>query len=149
IVVDTGGTSALPLTWQRLEAAGVKPSEVRYVLLSHSHGDHAGAAYLWRTRGAKIVAPATAAFTVTWTMPTWSDYSIWVPAPIDVPLALRRAGDTKEVTLSGQRIKAIFAPGHSFDSVLYLLELNGKRIVFTGDIGFEGGSHILHRCWGD
>jgi glyoxylase-like metal-dependent hydrolase (beta-lactamase superfamily II) len=149
ILVDTGGTSALPLTWQKIKAAGIDPKEVRYVLLSHSHGDHAGASYLWRTQGAKIVAPATAAFTVTWTMPTWSDYSIWVPSPIDVPLRLRRASDTQELTLCGQRIKAIFAPGHSFDSVVYTMELNGKRVAFTGDIGFEGGSHILHRCWGE
>jgi glyoxylase-like metal-dependent hydrolase (beta-lactamase superfamily II) len=149
ILVDTGGASGIPYTWQRLRAAGVEPKEVRYVLLSHSHGDHAGAAYLWRTQGAKIVAPATAAFTVTWLMPTWSDYSIWVPAPIDVPLPLRRAGDEEEVTLRGVRIKSIFVPGHSFDSVLYAMELGGKRVLFTGDIGFEGGSHILHRCWGD
>jgi glyoxylase-like metal-dependent hydrolase (beta-lactamase superfamily II) len=149
ILVDTGGTSGVPLTWQRLKAAGVDPKEVRYVLLSHSHGDHAGAAYLWRTQGAKVVAPATAAFSVTWLMPTWSDYSIWVPAPIDVPLPLKRAGDETEVTLCGVKIKAIFVPGHSFDAVLYAMEFDGKRVLFTGDIGFEGATQILHRCWGE
>jgi glyoxylase-like metal-dependent hydrolase (beta-lactamase superfamily II) len=149
ILVDTGGTSGIPHTWQRLRAAGVEPRDIRYVLLSHSHGDHVGGAYLWRTKGAKIVAPATAAFTVTWLIPTWSDYSIWPPSPIDMPLPLKRAGDEKEISLCGLKIKAVFVPGHSFDSVLYALELNGKRILFTGDMGFEGGSHILHRCWGD
>jgi glyoxylase-like metal-dependent hydrolase (beta-lactamase superfamily II) len=149
ILVDSGGSSGIPLTWERLKAAGVDPKQVRYVLLSHSHGDHAGAAYLWRTQGAKIVAPATAAFTVTWTMPTWSDYSIWVPCPIDQPLPLKRVGDETEVTLAGVRIRAIFVPGHSFDSVVYVMTVGGKRIAFTGDIGFDGVSHILHRCWGD
>jgi glyoxylase-like metal-dependent hydrolase (beta-lactamase superfamily II) len=149
ILVDTGGTSALPFTWQRMKAAGVELKDVRYVLLTHSHGDHAGATYLWRTLGAKVVAPATAAFTVTWLMPTWSDYSIWVPSRIDQPMPLQRAGDETELTLCGLRIKAIFVPGHSFDSVLYSMEINGKRILFTGDLGFEGVSNILHRCWGD
>ncbi len=51
ILVDTGGTSAMPFTLQRIKAAGIDPKDIRYVLLSHSHGDHAGAAYLWRTRG--------------------------------------------------------------------------------------------------
>jgi glyoxylase-like metal-dependent hydrolase (beta-lactamase superfamily II) len=149
IIVDTGGTSGIPYTWQRMKAAGLDPKEVRYVLLSHSHGDHAGVSYLWRTQGAKVVAPATAGLTVTWLMPTWSDYSIWVPSPIDQPLPLKRAGDETDFKLCGVPIKAIFVPGHSFDSVLYLMELDGKRVLFTGDIGFEGGSHILHRCWGD
>jgi glyoxylase-like metal-dependent hydrolase (beta-lactamase superfamily II) len=149
ILVDSAGTSAIPLTCQRLKAAGIDPKDVRYVLLSHSHGDHSGGLYLWRTQGAKIVAPATAAFTVTWLMPTWSDYSIWPPSPIDQPLRLKRAGDETKFTLCGLPIQAIFVPGHSFDLVLYSMELNGKRILFTGDLGFEGGSHILHRCWGD
>jgi glyoxylase-like metal-dependent hydrolase (beta-lactamase superfamily II) len=149
ILVDSAGSSAIPLTWQRLKAAGVDPKDVRYVLLSHSHGDHSGGLYLWRTQGVKIVAPATAAFTVTWLMPTWSDYSIWPPSPIDQPLPLKRAGDETKITLCGVPITALFVPGHSFDLTLYSMELNGKRILFTGDLGFEGGSHILHRCWGD
>jgi glyoxylase-like metal-dependent hydrolase (beta-lactamase superfamily II) len=28
------------------------------------------------------------------------------------------------------------------------MELAGKRVAFTGDIGFEN-QDILHRCWGD
>jgi glyoxylase-like metal-dependent hydrolase (beta-lactamase superfamily II) len=149
LLVDSAGTSAVPLTWQRLKAAGVDPSEVRHVLLSHTHGDHVGGAYLWRTRGAEVVAPAPAAFAATWLIPTWSDYSVWPPVQIDRPLPLQKAGDEAEFTLSGLRVKAVFVPGHSFDSVLYLMELDGKRVLFTGDLGFEGASDILHRCWGD
>ena len=82
-------------------------------------------------------------------MPTWSDYSVWPPVQIDRPLPLKKAGDEAEFTLSGLRVKAVFVPGHSFDSVLYLMELGRKRVLFTGDLGFEGTSDILHRCWGD
>ncbi|HKB04829.1 MAG TPA: MBL fold metallo-hydrolase [Gemmataceae bacterium] len=156
ILVDTGGVSAQAATRERIRAAGLDPKDVRYVLLSHSHGDHAGAAYLWRAAGAKVVAPASAAFAVTGVMPTWSDYNLWVPCPIDEPLRLKRAGDEAEVTLCGVKVKAIFAPGHSPDSVVYAMELGGRRVIFTGDIGFDDrragmplGSNILHRCWGE
>ena len=149
LMVDGGASSGIPITWQRMRAAGVEPDQLRYILLSHSHGDHGGSLYLWRTAGAKTVAPESAALTMNWLMPTWTDYSIWVPTPIDVPLPLKRVGDEAEVTLCGLKIKAIFVPGHSFDSVVYVMDFGGKRVAFTGDIGFEGESHILHRTWGD
>ena len=156
ILVDAGGTSATPATRRLIAAAGVDPEDVRYVLLSHSHGDHAGSAYLWRAYGAKLVAPASAALAATWLMPTWSSYNLWVPCPIDMPLRLERAGDEVDVTLCGLSINATFAPGHSPDSVIYSMELAGRRVIFTGDIAFDDrrpgsplGSNILHRCWGD
>jgi glyoxylase-like metal-dependent hydrolase (beta-lactamase superfamily II) len=149
ILVDLGGSSAIPTTRQRMRATGLDPSQVKYALLSHSHGDHAGTSYLWRAQGVKIVAPRSAELTVTWLMPTWSDYSIWAPARIDVPLPLARVGDETEITLCGLKVRAIFVPGHSFDATLYLMDFGGKRMAFTGDIGFEKESNILHRCWGD
>ena len=39
--------------------------------------------------------------------------------------------------------------GHSFDSVIYALNLAGRRVFLTGDIGFHGNNDILNRCWGD
>jgi glyoxylase-like metal-dependent hydrolase (beta-lactamase superfamily II) len=148
-LIDTGGVSGIPYSRQRMQAAGLDPQDVRHVLLTHSHGDHCGATYLWRTQGLNIVAARTASLTVSWLMPIWTDYSIWPTSPIDQPLPLRRAGDETRLTLCSLPIRAIFVPGHAFDQVLYLMELDGKRIMFTGDVGFGGESHILHRCWGD
>jgi glyoxylase-like metal-dependent hydrolase (beta-lactamase superfamily II) len=156
ILVDTGGTSGIPLTLEKIRAAGLDARDIRYLLLSHSHGDHANAAYLWRARGAEVVAPASAAFATAWVNTHWTGYGLSVPIPIDRPLPLRRPGDEAEITLCGVRIKAIFVPGHSVDSVVYSMQLNGRRVIFTGDIAFDDrrpgmplGSNILHRCWAD
>ncbi len=147
-LIDAGGTSGLPLTLQKIRAAGVDPATVRHLLQSHSHGDHAGGAYLWRALGLRIVAPESAALATTWLMPTVSDYGVWVPRPVDIPLPLKRVGDEAETVVEGLKIRAVFVPGHSYDSVIYLMELGGKRVAFTGDLGFEGQG-ILNRCWGD
>ena len=82
-------------------------------------------------------------------IPTMNHYGIWVPCAIDMPLPLARPGDTCRFTLEGIDIQAIFAPGHSFDTVVYVMELAGKRVIFTGDIAFPGANHVLDRCWGD
>ena len=74
---------------------------------------------------------------------------IFPPRPLDVPLKLTRVGDEVEFEAAGLRFGAVFVPGHSFDLTLYKVELGGQRIVFTGDLGFQAPSDILHRCWGD
>jgi glyoxylase-like metal-dependent hydrolase (beta-lactamase superfamily II) len=149
ILVDAGGSSSIPSSLRRISAAGVDPKDVHHLLHTHSHGDHCGAAYLWRSMGLKIVAPESASFALSWLMPMLTDYGVWVPRPVDIPLPLKRAGDETEITLAGLKIRAVFVPGHSMDSVIYMMELGGKRIVFTGDVGFQAPSDILHRCWTD
>jgi glyoxylase-like metal-dependent hydrolase (beta-lactamase superfamily II) len=149
ILVDSGGTSAPSLTLERIKAAGIEPRQMHYLLLTHTHGDHLGGAYLWRSMGAKVVAPASAAFPATWMVPALNHYGIWAPCAIDQALPLARPGDTTRFTLDGLDIQAIFAPGHSFDTVVYVLDLAGQRVFLTGDIGFHGNNHVLNRCWGD
>lgn len=147
-LVDAGGSSSIPFSLERIRAAGGDPDKLQHLLHTHSHGDHAGAAYLWRARGLKIVAPESAAFALSWLMPMLTDYGVWVPRPVDVPLPLKKPGDEHEFTIAGQLIRAVFVPGHSMDSVIYLMTLDGKRVAFTGDLGFQAPSDILHRCWG-
>jgi glyoxylase-like metal-dependent hydrolase (beta-lactamase superfamily II) len=146
VIVDAGGTSGFAMTQARLRALGIE--QVTHVLLTHSHGDHCGGAYLWRALSAQMVAPKPAAFALTWLMPMLTDYGIYPPRPVDMPLPLMRAGDETDFEVSGLKFHALFVPGHSFDLTVYTTELNGKRIAFTGDIGFEN-QDILHRCWGD
>jgi glyoxylase-like metal-dependent hydrolase (beta-lactamase superfamily II) len=146
VIVDAGGASGFSLTQARLRALDIE--HVTHVLHTHTHGDHCGGAYLWRTLGAQMVGPEPAAFTLTWLMPMLTDYGIYPPRPLDVPLPLRRSGDETDFEVSGLKFHALFVPGHSFDLTIYTTELSGKRIAFTGDLGFEN-QDILHRCWGD
>ncbi|HXJ71393.1 MAG TPA: MBL fold metallo-hydrolase, partial [Candidatus Dormibacteraeota bacterium] len=146
VLVDSGGLSGFSITQARLKALGV--TNLTHVLQTHTHGDHAGGAYLWRAAGAKIVGPKSAAMPLTWLMPMLTDYGIYPPRPLDVALPLTRAGDETDIEVSGLKFRAVFVPGHSFDLTIYKVELGGKRIAFTGDLGFEN-QDILHRCWDD
>lgn len=146
VLVDAGGVSGFSWTQARLRALGVEwPT---HVVQTHSHGDHCGGAYLWRAAGAQIVGPKSAALPLTWLMPMLTDYGVYPPRPLDMPLPLAQAGDETDFEVSGLKFRALFVPGHSFDLTIYKVELEGKRIAFTGDLGFEN-QDILHRCWGD
>lgn len=146
VFVDAGGLSGHAQTQARLRALGIQ--QVTHVLLTHTHGDHCGGAYLWRAAGAELVGPKSAAFPLTWLMPMLTDYGIYPPRPLDVSLPLTRVGDETDFEVSGLKFHALFVPGHSFDLTIYTTVLGGKRIAFTGDLGFEN-QDILHRCWGD
>jgi glyoxylase-like metal-dependent hydrolase (beta-lactamase superfamily II) len=146
VIVDAGGVSGFSQTQARLRALGVE--HVTHVLHTHTHGDHCGGAYLWRAAGADIVGPKPAAFALTWLMPMLTDYGIYPPRPLDISLPLTRIGDETDFEVSGLNFHALFVPGHSFDLTVYTTVLGGKRIAFTGDLGFEN-QDILHRCWGD
>jgi len=146
VMVDAGGASGFATTQARLRALDIE--QVTHVLHTHTHGDHCGGAYLWRVLGAQMVAPKPAAVSLTWLMPMLTDYGIYPPHPVDLPLPLIQVGDETDFSVSGLKFHALFVPGHSFDLTVYTTELSGKRIAFTGDLGFEN-QDILHRCWGD
>jgi glyoxylase-like metal-dependent hydrolase (beta-lactamase superfamily II) len=146
MLIDAGGVSGSSITQARLGALGIE--HVTHVLHTHSHGDHCGGAYLWRAGGAQIVGPRSSELTLTWLMPMLTDYGLYPPRPLDVALPLSQTGDETEFEVSGLKVGALFVPGHSFDLTIYKIELAGKRIAFTGDLGFEN-QDILHRCWGD
>jgi len=146
VFVDSGGLSGLAITHARLRALGI--SQVTHILLTHSHGDHCGGAYLLRAEGAQIVGAKSAAFSLTWLMPMLTDYGIYPPRPLDIALPLSLPGDETDFETGGLKFRALFVPGHSFDLTVYKVELGGKRVAFTGDLGFKN-QDILHRCWGD
>lgn len=147
VLVDAGGTSNFSISQARVRSLGIE--RVSHVLHTHSHGDHCGGAYLWRAAGANIIGPKSAALTLTWLMPMLTDYGLFPPRPLDVPLMVTRVGDETEFSVAGQNFRALFVPGHSFDLTVYMTELGGKRVAFTGDLGFERDGDIVNRCWGD
>jgi len=77
-----------------------------------------------------------------------TDYGIYPPRPLDISLPLTRVGDETDFEVSDLKFHALFVPGHSFDLTIYTTVLGGRRIAFTGDLGFEN-QDIVHRCWGD
>ena len=54
VLIETGPGSTLPTLLEGLERLGVSPVDVRDVLVTHIHLDHAGAAGWWARQGARV-----------------------------------------------------------------------------------------------
>ena len=121
--------------WAAIASTGLDPSQVKYVLATHEHGDHAPGAYLWRVAtGAQFVCSAEMAYSLQHHIPLGSGYGFHPPVPTDL-----RVTHDDTLDLAGLPVRAVRIPGHTFGSMAWMFEAGGKRYVATGDLIMPGG----------
>jgi len=134
-MVDAGCGWSVDRIYGNILECGVSGEQLEYLLLTHCHFDHTGGADAIRRRtGCKIVAHALDAPFLERgdgevTAAGWYGASL-KPFPVDVVLE----GEEEEILLGERSIRAIHTPGHSPGSVVYLVESDGKKVLFGQDI---------------
>ncbi len=130
ILIEAHAGLSFEAEWAAIKAVGLDPARVKYVLATHEHGDHAPGAYLWRVvTGAKFVCSEEMAYTLQHHIPVNSGYGFHPPVPADIILTK----DT-DLDLAGQKVRAIRIPGHTFGSMAWQFEKEGKSYVAFGDL---------------
>jgi glyoxylase-like metal-dependent hydrolase (beta-lactamase superfamily II) len=138
-LIESGPGSTLQNLLEALKAHGIQPGDVKDVLLTHIHLDHAGAAGWWARQGATIhVHPLGAPHLIDPSKLLASAQriygeemdSLWgefLSAPAEKVHAVR---DGEVLTLADHQIKAIDTPGHARHHYTYQVE----TVAFTGDV---------------
>ena len=135
ILIDPNAGASFEQNWARIQGAGLDPMQLKYVLLTHEHGDHAPGAYLWRVvTGAQVVASAEMAYILQHHIPGGTGYGFHPSVPADIVLT-----EDKELDLAGLKVKAMRLPGHTSGSMGYAFENEGRTYVATGDLIMPGG----------
>ena len=128
----------MPTLLEGLERLGVSPVDVRDVLVTHIHLDHAGAAGWWARQGARVhVHPVGAPHLVDPARLLASSKriygeamdSLWgevLPAPADRVLAVE---DGAMLEIGGLHIEVMDTPGHARHHHVYRV----GDAAFTGD----------------
>ncbi|HEY0180500.1 MAG TPA: MBL fold metallo-hydrolase, partial [Dokdonella sp.] len=140
---DAGTNYSVPRVLATLTARGLDPGDVRYVIASHVHLDHAGGAgallrelpnatVLAHPRGVRhLVDPSAlqrSAERVYGTEVVARTYGQLVPVP---PERLRALADDETVDLEGRLLRFMDSPGHALHHVTLYDELSSGW--FTGD----------------
>ena len=121
--------------WAAIEAAGLDPRRVRYVLATHEHGDHAPGVYLWRVAtGAQFVCSEEMAYTLQHHIPLSTGYGLHPPIPTDITIS-----EDKLLDLAGLKVAAVRLPGHTFGSMGWLFTAAEKRYIAIGDLIMPDG----------
>ena len=147
-LIDAGNGYDTETLIGNIEAEGLDPQDVGDILITHHHTDHA--------RGAKALRDALGCDvrisenTGKHLLEEGTDEELGVIYAkkhgmyaqdyvyIHCPVA-HGIGDGEQFSVAGVDIKAVNVIGHSHDSLCYLMELDGRRCCFSGDVVYEGG----------
>jgi hydroxyacylglutathione hydrolase len=139
-----------------IEGHGFALADVRYLLLTHVHADHAGgAAAVHRAiPGLQVAAAADVAEFlrrgdekgISLDMGKKGGYYPpeyrLDPCPVDIDLA-----EGVTIDLGELQIKTMETPGHSSGHVVFLMDADGQKHMFSGDTLFYGGKILLQSIW--
>lgn len=155
-LIDAGAGMGVPAVVDNIRSHGFEPEQVRHLLLTHAHGDHAGGtARMAQALGGPTVYmhEACAPF-----LEKGDEEAISLePAKrvglypesyrfqahrVDIHLT---EGDT--ITVGDLQLSTAETPGHSQGHISFLLEHGGRKEFFAGDLVFFGGKILLQNAW--
>jgi metallo-beta-lactamase class B len=112
ILIDGGYEKTAPLILRNLKTLGFDPAEVKVLLSTHAHLDHAGGlAMLKRETGAKLFATAPDAELMA--RGGKGDFGLGDTAPYPPVQADTLIKDSQVVTMGGKQLVAHLTPGHT------------------------------------
>ena len=157
-LVDVGAGMGAEAILENVRREGFEPTQIRHLVLTHAHGDHAGGAARMQSlldRPTVYLSQAVADFIRAGDEQGISldaakavgiyppDYQL-EPCEIDVELV-----DGARLEVGELALTVLDTPGHADGHVSLLLEHEGRRTLFAGDAVFFGGKILMqniHDC---
>lgn len=144
ILVECGPASTLTALDAALAERGLKRSDIRHVLLSHIHFDHAGAAWAFAAAGASVhlhpkglphVAAPEKLYNSARLIYGDDMDRLWGPMHPVAPEYLHAPEHGVPLSLNGLTCTPWYTPGHAVHHIAWQIDCPGHQpVVFTGDV---------------
>jgi glyoxylase-like metal-dependent hydrolase (beta-lactamase superfamily II) len=134
-LIDAGSGAGHDRLLENILSCGVGPDQIQYLLLTHCHFDHTGGCrQIKETTGCRIVAheleaPFLEKGDDTVTAAAWYGASL---DPLEVDFKI--SGEGGRIPLGDRDVTAIFTPGHSPGSMVYMVDSQGQKVLFAQDV---------------
>jgi alkyl sulfatase BDS1-like metallo-beta-lactamase superfamily hydrolase len=153
VIIDTSIAQHARRHHQLLTAENKAP--IKYIILTHAHGDHTGGVPLWKEAGTQIIAQKNHVEFVHYMARLGGFYSkrnaaqfgLSIPGPgawagnyggkLEPTILF---GDKYEFTLGGTKFEIYHAPSETYDHLMVWVPK--YKTVFTGDVYYESFPNI-------
>jgi hydroxyacylglutathione hydrolase len=149
VLIDAGCGLASERIVSNISAAGVEPGAISRIQLTHAHADHAaGAASLATLVGAQVAASSAVARIVeagdeeASGLATARQAGVYPPQLRFVATPIRPMDDL-HFNVGHIEVTAVPTPGHARGHLCYLAVVDGRRVLFSGDLVFTRGRIAL------
>ena len=152
ILVDCGPGATLEKLYAGIKKLGFEPTDIKHLLLTHIHLDHAGAAgrlarelglrvHVHRHGAGHLLRPERLIESATRVYGAMMDV-LWgaFEAVPENQLTILEGGET--LNISGLEFQAFYTPGHAIHHLAYFVD----DTIFSGDVGgvrLQGSSHVV------
>lgn len=139
ILVEAGPESTFIRLKEAMKKIGFSIADVKHVLLTHIHFDHAGAAWKFAEMGAKIYVHPVGLPHLQNPEKLWNSAALiygdamdrlWGSMKPIAPEQLIAVNDNDVIEIGGNSFKVLYTPGHAVHHNAYVFE----DVIFTGDV---------------
>jgi alkyl sulfatase BDS1-like metallo-beta-lactamase superfamily hydrolase len=155
VIIDTSIAAHAQIHKPLLTAENKNP--IRYIILTHGHGDHTGGVHLWKEPSTQIIAQENHVEFMHYQTRLGSFYARRNAAQFGGNLGARAIGpwpgnyaakiaptvlfdDKHEFTLGGVKFETKSAPSETYDHLMVWVPM--YKAVFTGDVYYESFPNI-------
>ena len=140
VLIESGPYSTYGRLQQEIRRVGFESTDVRHVLLTHIHFDHAGAAWAFAEQGATIYVHPVGAPHLAHPEKLWNSAQriygdgmdrLWGQMRPVPPAQLREVAHEEILVFGDTTLTAYHTPGHATHHIAYQL----SDVIFTGDVG--------------
>ena len=157
LLIDGGSGLDTPWLLENIRETGCDPACIRYLFVTHAHGDHGGGVVDFQQCIPGLTVLASAGEKRLLEQGTEEELGLVAAKKKgNYPMDYRYKHCRVDITLQDEdvyilgdtSVTAILLPGHSIESVCYLVQKNGKRYLFSGDSIYLNGTLSLINCYG-
>jgi ribonuclease/clavin/mitogillin len=149
LLVDVGWPGTLPKLADRCKRTGIQLQDIKYLLITHFHPDHAGLAQELKRTGTQLIVVENQNMAIPLLRSYMKPHHNYVDIALTDNITLSIVNSRAFLSQMEIQGEVIGTPGHSDDSVSLILD---EGVAFVGDLtppfgGIEDAVGTIHQSW--